>query len=62
MRMDDVNIVQSINIPIFTTDPTSAELNSPGLIWYNDTSGSIRYTYNATGSPGVYCVKSVNYT
>jgi len=62
MRMDDVNIVQSVSIPIFTTDPPTASLSSPGLIWYNDTSGSIRYTYNVTGSPGVYCIKSVNYT
>jgi hypothetical protein len=62
MRMDNVKIIQSVNIPTFTTDPTSGSLTSPGLIWYNDTSGSIRYTYNATGSPGVYCIKSVNYT
>jgi hypothetical protein len=62
MRMDNVKIVQSVAIPIFATDPPTASFSSPGLIWYNEASGSIRYTYNVTGSPGVHCVKSVNYT
>lgn len=62
MRIDDVNIIQSVTIPIFANDPASNELTSPGLIWYNNTSGVIKYTYNVTGSPDVYCVKSVNYS
>jgi len=62
MRMDDVRIVQSITIPILATDPPTSSLTSPGLIWYNDTSGSIKYTYNVTASAGVYCVKSAPYT
>jgi hypothetical protein len=57
MRIDEPIMIQNVIIPILSTDPAS--LSSPGLIWYNSTTGSIKYTYNVTGSPGVYCVKSV---
>ena len=52
----------SINIPVFDTDPPSSTLTAPGLLWYNKTTGVLRYTYNVTGSDSLYCVKNVSYT
>jgi hypothetical protein len=52
----------SIVIPVFTEDPPSQSFTSPGLMWYNQTVGSLKYTYNSTGVDGLYCVKSVSYT
>lgn len=54
--------IENIVVPVYDTDPPSGSLTSPGLIWYNTTAGSLRYTYNVTGSDTLYCVKSVSFT
>lgn len=55
-------LIQDLVIPVFDSDPPTGSLNSPGLIWYNSTVGSLRYTYNATDSNSLYCIKTVNST
>lgn len=52
-------LIQDIVIPVFETDPPSGSFTSPGLMWYNTTVGTLKYTYNQTGSDSLYCVKTI---
>jgi hypothetical protein len=56
MIFDSPAIIADLAIPIYELDPPSQSFTSPGLIWYNTTLGTLKYTYNLTGSDSLYCV------
>jgi hypothetical protein len=58
MIFDSPAIIADLAIPVYQFDPPSQSFTSPGLIWYNTTLGTLRYTYNLTGSDSLYCVTS----
>lgn len=62
MDFYDAALIQDLQIPVYETDPPTGSLNSPGLLWYNNNVGALRYTYNLTSSAGVYCIRTINCT
>ncbi len=55
MKSNRLVNLNSLQIPVYDSDPPSGSLTSPGLMWFNQTSGSVRFTFNNTGS-GVWSV------
>ena len=54
MKSNRLVNLNSLQIPVYDNDPPSGSLTSPGLMWFNQTSGSIKFTYNTSGSGNVW--------